>query len=105
VHFYHAPADGFDDPIPVTCDWNVGFGHCQAVAENKPSTCPDADGFWVGPGRSVSCLYGGEVSIKFTKHGWHKVNDSENMRCVHGLQWPPGRPALRSGSLAMPGKD
>lgn len=84
--FKHVQDDGFDDPIPVTCKLGAGFTNYNNVAEGKSSTCHDSDGFWVGPGRSVSCLYGGEVWIKFTAHGWHKFNDGENLQCVHGLQ-------------------
>jgi hypothetical protein len=84
--FHYAPDDGFDDPIPVTCDLNVGFGNYQAVAEGKAATCHDADGYWVGPGRTVSCLAADGKWVKETEHGWHKLTDNQNLRCVHGLQ-------------------
>lgn len=83
--FYHAPDAGFDGSIPVTCNLSDPWDNYRQVAERQSSTCHDSDAFYVGYGRTVSCLYGGEVWVKYSRVGWHKFNDTENLRCVHGL--------------------
>ena len=85
--FKHVNDDGFDDPIPVTCNYANQWPEAQWVLENTSATCHDTDGFYVGPGKTVSCLFNGDgyAWVKYSAVGWHKINDGQNVNCVHGL--------------------
>jgi hypothetical protein len=83
---HYSPDNGYDAPIPVTCNWNSPWSNYQMVAEGQSSTCHDSDGFYVGLGKIVSCL---GVSDYWHDYGggprWVKVIDTEDLRCVHQL--------------------
>jgi hypothetical protein len=85
--FEHINDDGYDAPIKVTCNLANPDSNVQYVAEYDKATCHDTDGFYVGSGKTVSCLFHGDgyAWVKYTSVGWHKINDGQNVQCVHGL--------------------
>ena len=85
--FAHINDDGYDEPIPVTCDWNLPWSNVRYIAEHQSSQCHDTDGFYVTQGKTVSCLFHGDGYgwVTYTNVGWHKINDGQNLECVHGL--------------------
>ena len=84
----HLSDDGFDAPIPITCDWGNDNPHINAyVAEGQKSSCHDTDGFYVQPGADVVCRFfpAGRLYWKTFENGWYKITDLDHYECVHQL--------------------
>lgn len=82
--YHHAPDDGYDPAIIVTCNWNT---KAQTwVYEGDWSPCRDMDGIYARPGEDIVC-YRPDIGIwqVFVENGWVKVHDQYSNRCVAQL--------------------
>jgi hypothetical protein len=79
--YHHAPDDGYDAPIIVTCDWGTKVP--KWVYEGNWDPCRDMDGMYARPGEDIVC-YRADIGVwqLLVEDGWFKTNDLYNGRCV-----------------------